>query len=103
MKKPQFKNEEKGKYPLQRDSEKNNEGVIIKPPTNNNYFLVYNSLQNLRPANLVLKDANSPNKIDPSVRNSRRPDFFKNFNKNAVIQQGLERRSFKEFTTLARE
>jgi hypothetical protein len=52
---------------------------------------------------LVLKDANSPNKIDPSVRNSRRPDFFKNFNKNAVIQQGLERRSFKEFTTLARE
>lgn len=103
MKKTQIKNDDKSKYPLQGDSKKNNEGASTKTPINNNYVTAYNSLQNLRPANMVLKDADSPNKGDPSVRNSRRPDFFKNFTKNgSTQQQGLERRSFKEFTTLAR-
>jgi hypothetical protein len=86
MKKPQLKNDDKSRYLLLGDSKKNNEGAIPKPPSNNNYISGYNSLQHLRPANMVLKDADSPNKLDPSIRNSRRPDFFKNINKNGNTQ-----------------
>jgi len=93
MKKPQLKNEEKYK-PYPEDYKAPNEGTLAKA-NNNTYAPNYNSLQNLKPANMVLKDADSPNKADPGVRNSRRPDFFKNFTKNGNAQQGLERRSFK--------
>ena len=53
---------------------------------------------------MVLKDADSPNKLDPSIRNSRRPDFFKNINKNGSTQQPApQRKSFKDMTILSRE
>lgn len=103
MKKPQPKTDDKSKQFNHEDYKKMNDGAIPKPINNNSYATNYNSLQNLRPANMVLKDADSPSKVDPVVRNSRRPDFFKNFTKNGNPQQGLERRSFKDFTTFTRE
>ena len=103
MKKPQMKTDDKSKYFSNEDYRKANEAALAKPHNNSAYTASYNSLQNLRPANMVFKDADSPNKVDPSVKNSRRPDFFKNFAKIGHQQQGLQRRSFKQLSGFTRE
>jgi len=98
-----MKFDDKSKHFNYEDYKKANETMLAKPINNNGNAANYNSLQNLRPANMVLRDADSPNKIDPLVKNTRRPDFFKNFTKNGNAQQGLERRSFKEISAFTRE
>lgn len=76
MKKPQLKTEEKATFSAYPESRK--QADAYKYPSNQ--YFSYNSAQNLRPYQLP-KQSDSPSKNQSANRNSRKPEFIKNFNR----------------------